>query len=375
MPKRQDACLKLGQVIRRNLATKTSLVYTYPIRRTAGRRQALGLFDFIKKQFIDVIQWTEDSNGVLAYRFPMQDMEIQNGAQLTVRESQVALFVNEGEVADVFEPGLHTLTTKTLPILTSLNNWDKMFQSPFKSDVYFFSTRDQLDQRWGTPTPITIRDKEFGPIRLRAHGTFSYRIKNPKVFYKRVSGTRDVYTASELEGQLRAMILTNMASFFGQAEVGFVDMAANQTRFSETLKEALIEPFGELGLELRSFYVQSISLPEEIQSYLDKGASMRMVGDLKQYAQFQAADSLSAAASNPSGGAGIGAGMAAGMAMGQAMKEALAAGANEAAPQASAASGDDPMVTLEKLHGLMTKGIITQEEFDAKKAELLKKIR
>lgn len=335
----------------------------------------MGLFDFIKKQFIDVIQWTEDSNGVLAYRFPMQDMEIQNGAQLTVRESQVALFVNEGEVADVFEPGLHTLTTKTLPILTSLNNWDKMFQSPFKSDVYFFSTRDQLDQRWGTPTPITIRDKEFGPIRLRAHGTFSYRIKNPKVFYKRVSGTRDVYTASELEGQLRAMILTNMASFFGQAEVGFVDMAANQTRFSETLKEALIEPFGELGLELRSFYVQSISLPEEIQSYLDKGASMRMVGDLKQYAQFQAADSLSAAASNPSGGAGIGAGMAAGMAMGQAMKEALAAGANEAAPQASAASGDDPMVTLEKLHGLMTKGIITQEEFDAKKAELLKKIR
>ena len=337
----------------------------------------MGLFDFIKKQFIDVIQWTEDENGVLAYRFPMEDKEIQNGAQLTVRDSQVALFVNEGEVADVFEPGLHTLTTKTLPVLTSLNNWDKLFQSPFKSDVYFFSTRDQIDQRWGTPTPVTIRDKEFGPIRLRAHGTFSYKVKNPKVFYKRVSGTRERYTASELEGQLRAMILTNMASFFGQAEVGFVDMAANQTRFSETLKEALEAPFAELGLELRSFYVQSISLPEEIQSYLDKSASMRMVGDLKQYAQFQAADSISAAAANPGGAAGVGAGMAAGMAMGQAMKDALAAGANEgsqAAPDAAAPAAEDPMVTLEKLHGLMTKGILTQEEFDAKKAELLKKI-
>lgn len=326
----------------------------------------MGLFDFIKKQFIDVIQWTEQENGVLAYRFPMQDMEIQNGAQLTVRDSQVALFVNEGEVADIFEPGLHTLTTKTLPILTSLNNWDKLFQSPFKSDVYFYSTRDQLDQRWGTPTPITIRDKEFGPIRLRAHGTFSYKIKNPKIFYKRVSGTRERYTASELEGQLRAAILTTLASFFGRAEVGFVDMAANQTHFSETLKEALVEPFADLGLQLQSFYVQSISLPEEIQAHLDKSASMRVVGDLKQYTQFQAADSLSAAASNPSGAAGVGAGMAAGMAMGEAMKDALAAGAN--------APAEDPMVTLEKLHGLMTKGILSQAEFDAKKAELLKKI-
>jgi len=326
----------------------------------------VGMFDFIKKQFIDVIQWTEEENGVLAYRFPMVDKEIQNGAQLTVRDSQVALFVNEGEVADVFEPGLHTLTTKTLPILTSLNNWDKLFQSPFKSDVYFFSTRDQIDQRWGTPTPITIRDKEFGPIRLRANGTFSYKLKNPKIFFKRVSGTRERYTAAELEGQLRAAILTTMASFFGTAEVGFVDMAGNQTQFSETLKEALLAPFADLGLQLQSFYVQSISLPEELQSHLDKGASMRMVGDLKKYAQFQGADSLAAAASNPSGAAGIGAGMAAGMAMGQSLTGAFSAGGSD--------NAEDPLVTLEKLHGLMTKGILSQAEFDAKKAELLKKI-
>lgn len=330
----------------------------------------MGLFDFVKKQFIDVIQWTEEENGVLAYRFPMQDMEIQSGAQLTVRDSQAALFVNEGELADVFEPGLHTLTTKTLPLMTSLQHWDKMFQSPFKSDVYFFSTRDQIDQRWGTPNAITIRDQEFGPIRLRAHGTFSYKLKNPKVFYKKVSGTREQYTAEELSGQLRSVILTNLASFFGRSDVNFLDMAANQLQFSQALKDVLTEPFAEYGLQLQSFQVQSITLPEELQGYLDKQASMRMVGDLKQFTQFQAADSMTKAAENPGGTAGVGAGMAAGMAMSQAMNQAMMPSFT---PE-SAAPVEDPLVTIEKLHGLMQKGIISQADFEAKKAELLKKI-
>lgn len=326
----------------------------------------MGMFDFIKKQFIDVIQWTEDENGVIAYRYPMADMEIQNGAQLTVRDSQVALFVNEGEVADVFEPGLHTLTTQTLPVLTSLKHWDKLFQSPFKSDVYFFSTRDQIDQKWGTPTPITIRDKDFGPVRIRAHGTFSYKLKSPKVFFNKISGTRERYTTQELDGQLRSAILTSLATFFGGAEVGFIDMAANQTKFSETLKEALSLTFAEYGLQLQSFYVQSISLPEELQAHLDKVASMQMVGDLKRYAQFQAADSLPTAAANPGGPAGVGAGLAAGMAMGQSMTSAFSPQGGEPA--------EDPIATISKLHDLLTKGILTQAEFDAKKTELLKKI-
>ncbi len=324
------------------------------------------MFDFIKKQFIDVIQWTEEENGVLAYRYPMADKEIQNGAQLTVRDSQLALFVNEGEVADVFEPGRYTLTTQTLPILTNLQHWDKAFQSPFKSDVYFFSTRDQIDQKWGTPTPVTIRDKDFGVIRIRAHGTYSYKIKNPKIFYKKVSGTRERYTTQELEGQLRSAILTSLATFFGSAEVGFIDMAANQTKFSETLKEALSLTFAEYGLQLESFFVQSISLPDELQGHLDKVTSMQMVGDLKRYAHFQAADSLPAAAANPGGAAGAGVGMGAGMAMGQQMASAFGSQGGEAA--------EDPIATLSKLHELVTKGILTQAEFDAKKAELLKKI-
>lgn len=330
----------------------------------------MGIFDFIKKQFIDVIDWTESEDGVLAYRYPMQDREIQNGAKLTVRETQVALFVNEGEAADLFTPGLHTLTTNTLPVLTALQNWDKAFKSPFKSDIYFFSTREQLNQKWGTPTPITVRDKDYGPIQLRSHGAFSYKIKTPQTFFKKVSGTRDIYTTEELGGQLRATILTSLATFFGSAQIGFLDMAANQTKFSETLKEVLTAPFAAYGLSLETFYVQSISLPEEVQKYFDKASSMRMVGDLKKYAQFQVADSISDAAKNPGGLAGAGLSMGAGVAMGQAFGQG---GIGNLAGEAG--SGDeDPVKLLGRLHELVTKGVLTQAEFETKKAEILKKI-
>src|SRR5260370_9003596 len=162
----------------------------------------MSLGDFLKKQFIDVIHWTEPEDGILAYRFPMQDMEIQNGGKLTVRESEMAAFVNEGRVADIFSPGLYTLNTQTLPILTNLMNWDKAFQSPFKSDVYFFSTRLQVNQRWGTPNAITIRDKEFGAVRLRAFGIYSYRLSDPRTFYTKVSGTRALYSVADPHGHL-----------------------------------------------------------------------------------------------------------------------------------------------------------------------------
>ena len=170
----------------------------------------MGLMDFIKKQFIDILQWTEDGDGTLAWRFPMAGNEIQYGASLTVRESQMAVFVNEGKVADVFGPGMYKLTTQTLPVLTYLKNWDKLFESPFKSDVYFFSTRQQVDQRWGTPQPVTIRDKDFGAVRLRAFGNYSYRIADPKLFHTEISGTRDTYTVADLDGQLRGLMLQHI---------------------------------------------------------------------------------------------------------------------------------------------------------------------
>ena len=329
------------------------------------------MFDLFKSQFIEVIEWTEPEDGILSWRFPTYDKKINTGAQLTVRDSQIAVFVNEGNIADVFSPGRFTLNTKTLPILTTLLNWDKAFKSPFKSDVYFMSTREQLDQRWGTQQPITIRDKEFGIIRLRCHGSFSYRIEDPTTFYQKVCGTRESYTVSELDGQLRAMIVTNIATKLGASEIPFLDMAGNQNKFSEQLKKELDMPFFDYGLKLCNFFVQSVTLPEELQQYLDKRSSMNLVGDLNKYAQFQAADSIEKAASNPGGLAGAGVGLGAGAFIGQQFAQAMNTPAG-AAP--APATQEDPFALLEKLGSLLQKGYITQEEFDAKKAEILKRI-
>ena len=328
------------------------------------------MFDIFKKQFIDVIEWTEEDNGVLAYRYPVEDKEIQSGAVLTVRDSQMAVFVNEGNIADVFSPGRYTLTTQTLPILTTLMNWDKAFKSPFKSDVYFFSTREQIDQRWGTQQPINVRDKEFGVIRLRAFGTFSYQIEEPGTFYQKISGTKQVYTAGELDGQLRSMVITAIATKFGKAETPFLDLAANQTLLSDELKKELDPQFFVYGLKLNTFLVQSITLPEELQTYLDKQSQAALVGDLKKYANFQAADSIKDAAMNSGGMAGAGIGLGAGAVIGQQFAQGMAGATGGAA----GAPQEDPFVQLEKLGNLLQKGIITQEEFDAKKAEIMKRI-
>lgn len=331
----------------------------------------MGLKSFISKQFIDVIQWTESESGTLAYRYPMQDMEIQNGASLTVRDSQMAMFINEGKIADVFHPGIYKLTTQTLPVLTYLKNWDKFFESPFKSDVFFFSLREQTDQKWGTAMPIVLRDKEFGVLRIRAYGLYSYKINDIKSFWTKLSGTTERYTVQDIEGQLRGSILTSLAAFLGNSEVAFLDMAANQQKFSDKLKEIVAPALTQYGLELKTFLVQSLSLPEELQERLDKVSSMRMLGDLQKYAQFQAADSLSVAAANPGGVAGAGAGIGAGLAMGQMMAGAL----SKMDKNGSSDSAADPLITLEKLGELLKKGILTQEEFNAKKAELLRQIK
>lgn len=289
---------------------------------------------FLGKQFIDIIQWTESEDGVLAYRFPVQDMEIQNGGQLIVRESQMALFVNEGRIADVFGPGSYTLTTKNLPLLTDLLNWTKEFESPFKSDVYFFSTRLQLDQRWGTATPITIRDKEFGAVRLRGYGIYSYRLSDPRAFYTNVSGTREIYRAADLEGQLRNTIVARMTDVFAPSDVSFLDMAANQSALGKKIAEQLRPTFAGLGLQLDSFVVENLSLPEELQKTLDQRIGMNMIGDMNRYTQFQVAQSIPIAAGNEGGGtAASGVGLGAGVAMGQTMMNALKPEtANSAAP-------------------------------------------
>lgn len=298
----------------------------------------MALLDFLSKQFIDVIQWTEEENGVLASRFPMQDMEIQNGAQLTVRESQMAAFVNEGQLADVFGPGLYTLSTQNLPVLTDLRSWDKQFESPFKSDVYFFSTRQQTGQKWGTATPITIRDEEFGAVRVRGYGIYSWHVGDPRIFHATVSGTRDIYRVLDIETHLRNTIVSHMTDTFAGSAVPFLDMAANQAMLAERIGEGLKPVFAALGLMLDSFVVENLSLPEELQKSLDARIGMNMVSDLHRFTQYQAASALPIAAANEGsggGGAAAGLGLGAGMAMGHQLMNALKA-KGEAAPPAAA---------------------------------------
>jgi len=300
----------------------------------------MSLRDFLSKQFIDVIEWVEPGEGILAYRYPMQDREIQNGGKLTVRDSQMAVFVNEGKVADVFRPGLFTLNTETLPILTYLRNWDKAFKSPFKSDVYFFSTRLQTNQHWGTPNPITLRDKEFGVIRLRAFGIYTYHISDPKVFYSKISGTRDVYAVPDLEGQLRNTIVGRITDTFANSQLSFLDMAANQVTLADKIAAQLKPGFTELGLSVDGFVVENLSLPDELQKVLDQRIGMGMVGDMGRYTQYQVAQSLPTAAANEGGGAGVGAGLGAGVAMGQAMMDAVKkAGSASGEPGGAASTG------------------------------------
>ena len=290
----------------------------------------MSLISFIERQFIDVIQWTEPDTGVLACRYPMANLEIQTGARLTVRESQIAVFVNEGRVADVFRPGLYTLTTRTLPLLTDLLNWDKQFQSPFKSDVYFFSTRLQIDQKWGTATPVTIRDKDFGAVRVRAYGIYSYRVADPRLLLTNVSATQEIYRVADLEGQLRDTIVARLTEVIGPLAVPFLDMAANLSDLTQKVSGQVRPAFATLGLELASFVIENLSLPDELQKSLDQRISMNMVGDLGRYTQFSAAESIPTAAANPGGAAGAGVGLGAGIVMGQAL-------ANSAKPGPGAA--------------------------------------
>jgi membrane protease subunit (stomatin/prohibitin family) len=346
----------------------------------------MALMDFIKKQFIDIIEWVEPADGTLAWRYPIADREIQYGGSLTVRESQMAVFVNEGKVADVFGPGRYTLTTQTLPVLTYLKNWDKLFQSPFKSDVYFFSTRQQIDQRWGTTQPVSIRDKDFGAVRLRAFGNYAWRIADPKTFHQQISGTRDTYTAAELDGQLRALMLQNISDAVASAGIPFLDLAANQVEFAKQLREAAAPEFAKLGLALETVTVQNVSLPEELQKVLDQRIGMGMVGsDMGKFMQYQTAQAIPGMTAAGGGGGsgiagdamGLGAGVALGQVLAQNLSQGLQGGAAAAAQSAAAAAGlkpDDVMATIEKLAELKAKGIVTDEEFATKKTELLKRL-
>ena len=331
------------------------------------------MFSFIRKQFIDVIQWENPDEDTLVWRFPIEDQEIQNGASLTVRESQMALFVDEGKTADVFSAGRYTLTTQTLPLLTNLKNWDKLFQSPFKSDVYFFSTRQQLARRWGTSQPVTVRDSDFGIVQLRSFGMYAYRISDPARFFKEVSGVVESYTGAQLETQLKNIAMTQLAAAFGTSGVPFLDMAANQVLLSQKMTELLNPEFAKLGLTLENFTVESITLPENVQQALDARMGMGIIGDMNRYTQYQTAQAIPMAAQNEGGMAGMGAGMGAGIVMGQAMAGAMQNGMAQPQP-VSPAAAQNHQDKLTQLKALLDNGLISQADYDTAKAEVLKQL-
>ncbi|MEO6260795.1 MAG: SPFH domain-containing protein [Thermoanaerobaculia bacterium] len=274
----------------------------------------------VSSQFIEIIEWLDESADTLVWRFPVHNQEIKMGAQLTVRENQLALFVNEGVAADLFPPGRYELTTQNIPIMTTLRGWKYGFQSPFKAEVYFFNTRQYSDLKWGTTNPVMMRDKDFGMIRLRAFGTYATRIVDAKKFFATIVGTQKLTTTSDILGQLRSTILSRLSDAIAESNVAALDMASKYDEIATAAIARVGPEFTSYGLELSKFFVENISLPEEVEAAIDQRTKLGVLGDkMQQYTQMQTADSIKIAAANPGGLAGAGVGMGAGLAIGNAM--------------------------------------------------------
>ncbi|CAM3689620.1 SPFH domain-containing protein [Cohnella lubricantis] len=277
----------------------------------------MGLFDFLKGQFIEVIEWLDDS-GSMVHRFPAYDNAIKMGAKLVVRESQAAIFVNEGQIADVFGPGTYTLSTQNMPVMTALRSWKHGFNSPFKADVFFVSMANFTNLKWGTTNPIIMRDAEFGVVRLRGFGTYSLRVKDPAVFLRALIGTQSGFTTDQIAGFFKSMLVTGITDLLGESNIPVTYLAASYEELSEKAMERVQPGFEGMGLELTLLLIENLSLPEEVEKAIDRRSAMGAVGNLEQYMKFQTAEAIREAANHPDGGAaGTGAGLGAGMAMAQ----------------------------------------------------------
>jgi len=310
----------------------------------------MGILDAIRTQFIEVIEWLDDSGNTMLYRFPVHDQEIKNGARLTVRESQAAVFVFQGQIADVFPPGLYTIDGGNTPILSKLGAWKHGFTSPFKSEVYFVNTKQFTDLKWGTPNPVMMRDADFGMVRLRAFGIYSIRVSDPRAFIKEVAGTNGRFETEDIEGQLRRTLVSGFSDAVAEAKIAALDLAAHYDELGGVLRTKLDADFKSFGLDLTKFVIENISLPPEVEAAMDKRTSMGVIGDVNRYTQFQAADALRDAAQNPGGGAGLGAGLGAGFAVGNVMAGALGNAMNQGS---GAGTGSSPQIKCSKC-GAMT---------------------
>lgn len=332
----------------------------------------MGLFDFIRGELIEVIDWQEASKDIMMWKFPDRDANIKNGAQLTVRESQLAVFIDEGQIADIFGPGRHELYTRNLPILTTFRNWDKGFESPFKCDIYFFSTRTFTDLKWGTTNPVILRDPEFKQVRVKAYGTYFIRLNDPELFFKEYAGTNSVLRITEIENSLRDIVSPKFAEALAESGVSVMDLVAKYSELGDQIAPRLQEELDRFGIELVKFHISSTSLPKEVEAFYDKMTNMNMVDDMQRFQQFQQAQAIEQAAENPSGGAGEGIGVGIGMGMAQMMMNQQ----QQAKPQETtkAQTREEILATLKELGSLKEMGILTDEEFEAKKKELLARL-
>jgi len=300
----------------------------------------MGFFDKLRGEFVDIVEWTDDSRDTMVYRFERHENEIKMGAKLVVRESQVAVFINKGQLADVFEPGMYTLETDNLPILSTLKGWKHGFHSPFKAEVYFVNTRRFTDLKWGTKNPITLRDPEFGALRIRAFGSYGIRVADASTFIKEIVGTDGHFTTDEITDQLRNLIISRFADILGEAKIPVLDMAASYDELGEFITTKIHDDFTAYGIDITKMLVENISLPPAVEEVLDKRTSMGIIGNLQQYSQFQAANSMEKAAENESGLAGGGMGMGMGFAMANQMGQSLS---QPAAPAAASVAPPPPL--------------------------------
>ncbi|MBN2445784.1 MAG: SPFH domain-containing protein [Phycisphaerae bacterium] len=287
----------------------------------------MGIWDRLRGELIDIIEWLDPTSNTMVHRFERYNNEIKYGAKLVVREGQAAVFVNEGQIADVFKPGTYELETKNLPILSTLMGWKYGFESPFKAEVYFASTRRFTDLKWGTKNPVMLRDKEFGPVRLRAFGTYVMRVNDPAAFIREIVGTEGRFTTEDITAQLRNMIVSRFVDILGESGIPVLDLAANYDELGQFITQRIQDEFKVYGLELTKMLVENISLPPAVEAALDKRTSMGVIGNLQQYTQYQTAEAIREAAQNEGGGtAGAGMGMGMGFAMANQMGKAMAGG-------------------------------------------------
>ena len=332
----------------------------------------MGLFDFIKGEFVEVIDWVEKDKDTILWKFPDRDANIKYGAGLTVRESQTALFLDEGRFADVFEPGNYELLTQNMPVLTSLRNWDKGFKSPFKCDIYYISLRTFTGLKWGTPNPVILRDPEFKQVRVKAFGNYFIKIADPKLFFTEFAGTSQILKVQEVEEQLRGIVSPKFAEALAESGVSVMDMVSNYTELGDKILPILQQDLDPFGIELVKFQITSTSLPAEVEAFYDKMTNMNMVDNMNKFTQFQQANAIEKAAENPGGGAGEGIGMGMGFGMAQMMMNQNQQQQQQGSSKAQ--TREEVLATLKELGSLKDAGVLTAAEFEAKKKELLERL-